>query len=128
MCPDRTSDSPDTTVQPAGAARVAPFDQVVLLDRADRVIASSDASRIGTELSSPWPRTLAARRKTAIASGRMVEVPRSSNTHGVEVLRTRDLKGAQWLAFDTALKTGWRIFLFRDMAHLRDEVEPQVRA
>ena len=108
-------------------ARVAPFDQVVLLDRADRVIASSDASRIGTELSEPLashPSLLA--EKTAIASGRMVEVPRSSNTHGVEVLRTRDLKGAQWLAFDTALKTGWRIFLFRDMAHLRDEVEPQV--
>ena len=35
-------------------------------------------------------------------------------------------RGARWLAFDTALKTGWRIFLFRDMAHLRDEVEPQV--
>ena len=108
-------------------ARVAPFDQVILLDRADRVIASSDASRIGTELSEPLashPSLIAD--KTVTTSGRMVEVPRSSNTHGVEVLRTKDLKGAEWLAFDTALETGWRIFLFRDMAHLRDEVEPQV--
>ena len=56
----------------------------------------------------------------------MVEVPRSSKyTHGVEVLRTRDLKSAvAGVRYGTENRLAH--LPLRDMAHLRDEVEPQV--
>lgn len=111
---------------------IAPFDSAVLVDREGKRIADSDPAQLALLPAEPlishpaFSGTDASVIKGTAATNH-VEVARSTNVHGVEVIRSKDSTGQNWLAFDTALETGWRLFLFRSAAHVQEDVAPLVR-
>ncbi len=111
-------------------AGIAPFDTAVLVDGKGERIADSDPARLAEPPGEPLishpgfgkAHVSATKEKTS-----SIEVARATNVYGVEVIHSTDKNGQKWLAFDTALETGWRVFLFRSAAHVQEDIEPQVR-
>ena len=113
-------------------AGIAPFDAAVLVDGKGERIADSEPARLATPpgeplISHPGFGSEQVSVSNYVASASRVEVARSTNANGVEVVHSTDSNGQKWLAFDTALETGWRLFLFRSAAHVQEDIEPQVR-
>ena len=113
-------------------AGIAPFDNAVLVDGKGERIADSEPARLAAPPGEPLishpgfgSRLVSAAKD--IASTSHIEVARSTNVSGVEVIHSTDSSGKRWLAFDTALETGWRLFLFRSAAHVQEDIAPQVR-
>ena len=104
------------------AAKIAPFDQAVLLDQQGKKIASSDISRLNQAVAEPL---VSHPYFTSIHTGAPVESPSRSGT--VQRINTTDSTGVRWLSFDTQMESGWRLFLFRQEAGLLAEINPQVQ-
>ncbi len=115
-----------------GQAGIAPFDAAVLVDGKGERIADSDPTRLAAPpgeplISHPGFGSEQVSATKGLASTSQIEVARATNSYGVEVLHSTDSSGQKWLAFDTALEMGWRLFLFRSATHVQEEIAPQVR-
>ncbi|MDQ5916550.1 MAG: two-component system, sensor histidine kinase and response regulator [Pseudomonadota bacterium] len=113
---------------------IMPFDTAALVDRQGKRIADTHPANLTSDLAEPLlshpsfaPARADAAAPAAASRHSRLEVSRATNDHGVEVIRTSDGAGAQWLAFDTGLEAGWRLFLFRRLDRLQTEIAPQVQ-
>ncbi len=94
--------------------RIAPFDEGLLTDRQGRLIAHSDARRVGPE-SPLFPLQHPLLKERQAQPGK------------VDFLRWTDASGTEWLSFTYLLESGWQLVLQRRLASVIDEYADAVR-
>ena len=100
---------------------ILPFDQATLIDGNGKRIAESDPARLNEELGEPL------KSHASFAGGRLVLDADPQEPGEAQFTQTTDGHGERWLSFEVRLHNGWRLYLFRSLDKLIDQVAPQIR-
>ena len=100
---------------------ILPFDQATLIDGNGKRIAESDPARLNEELGEPL------KSHASFAGGRLVLDADPQEPGEAQFTQTTDGRGERWLSFEVRLQNGWRLYLFRSLDKLIDQVAPQIR-